>query len=310
MNKIKQNKITFTLILTLIAIIFSSLTILSLPVLFNYKSKVAKIEKNFYENFKFYLNSSGKVYYKPFPKPHLLVENATLNLSKNNNKNDIIKTSNLKIFISLRDVYLRSFQNFISTNISDTNINLKIDDIKEFRKHLYKTINNKVTFTNCKIFIRNEENKVILISQIKKISYKINNKTKIKNFLIDGKIFGLDFKSDWKRSYDKPKISINNIKIFNPNIDIKNIYNFENKKIFDVITEITHNQDKLVYNINFDNYKINIKSPNDKNTNFNLFGTIELRPFYFDGELVIRNKKVEKIIDNFLINFLLYDESF
>ena len=41
MNKIKQNKITFTLILSAIAIIFSSLTILSLPVLFNYKSKVA-----------------------------------------------------------------------------------------------------------------------------------------------------------------------------------------------------------------------------------------------------------------------------
>ena len=47
MNKIKQNKITFILILTAIAIIFSSLTILSLPVLFNYKSKVAKIEKIF-----------------------------------------------------------------------------------------------------------------------------------------------------------------------------------------------------------------------------------------------------------------------
>ena len=82
MNKIKQNKITFTLILSAIAIIFSSLTILSLPVLFNYKSKVTIIEKNFYKNFKIYLNSSGKISYKPFPKPHLLVENASLNLNK------------------------------------------------------------------------------------------------------------------------------------------------------------------------------------------------------------------------------------
>ena len=38
MNKIKQNKITFTLILAAIVIIFI-VTILSLPVLFNYKSK-------------------------------------------------------------------------------------------------------------------------------------------------------------------------------------------------------------------------------------------------------------------------------
>ena len=65
MNKIKQNKITFTLILAAIAIIFSSLTLLSLPVLFNYKSKVAIIEKNFYKNFKIYLNTSGKILYKP-----------------------------------------------------------------------------------------------------------------------------------------------------------------------------------------------------------------------------------------------------
>ena len=53
MNKIKQNKITFTLILLAIAIIFSSLTILSLPVLFNYKSKVELIEKIFIRILKF-----------------------------------------------------------------------------------------------------------------------------------------------------------------------------------------------------------------------------------------------------------------
>ena len=73
MNKIKQNKITFTLILAAILIIFSSLTILCLPVLFNYKSKVNIIEKNFYKNFKIHLKSSGEVSYKPFPKPHIFL---------------------------------------------------------------------------------------------------------------------------------------------------------------------------------------------------------------------------------------------
>ena len=53
MNKIKQNKITFTLILVFILIIFSSLTILSLPVLLNYKSKVVDIEKIFTKILKF-----------------------------------------------------------------------------------------------------------------------------------------------------------------------------------------------------------------------------------------------------------------
>ena len=126
MNKIKQNKITFFLILSVIVITFSSLTILSLPVLFNYKSKVLVIEKNFYESFKIYMNSSGNISYKPFPKPHLIVENATLNLIKSQKKDDLISTSNLKIFISLRDIYLRSFNNLLYTEISDTNISVKI----------------------------------------------------------------------------------------------------------------------------------------------------------------------------------------
>ena len=100
MNKIKQNKITFLLAISVIAIIFSSLTILSLPVLFNYKSKVINIEKNFYKKFKIYLKSSGKITYKPFPKPHLLVENASLNLSENSKTDDFINTSNLKYNIN------------------------------------------------------------------------------------------------------------------------------------------------------------------------------------------------------------------
>ena len=61
MNKIKQNKITFSLILIAIIVTFSSLSFLSLPVLFKYKSKVLEIEKNFYNNFKVYLKISETI---------------------------------------------------------------------------------------------------------------------------------------------------------------------------------------------------------------------------------------------------------
>ena len=222
MNKINQNKITFGLILLAILIIFSSLTILSLPVLFNYNSKVEIIEKNFSKNFKIYLNSSAKISYKPFPKPHLLVEKAILNLNKNTENDDLINTSNLKIFIKLKDIYLRSFNNFVSTEISNSNLNIKISDLPEIRKHLYQKINKPIIFKNCKIFIRNVKKEVILISPIKQISYKINNKSKNKNFIIDGDVFGLKFKSEWKRNYDYPKISNHKIKISNPKLEISN----------------------------------------------------------------------------------------
>ena len=87
------------------------------------KVKFIEGEKN---NFKIYLNSTGNISYKPFPKPHLLVEKASLNLIKDTQNEDLINTSNLKIFIKLRDIYLRSFNNFVSTEISNTNLNIKI----------------------------------------------------------------------------------------------------------------------------------------------------------------------------------------
>ncbi len=310
MNKIKQNKLTFRLILAAIAIIFSSFTILSLPVLFNYKSKVDIIEKNFYKNFKIYLKSGDKISYKPFPKPHLLVENASLSLHKSSNKRNLLNSDNLKIFISLRDIYLRSFNNIISSQISDTNIELYMSDIIDIRKHLYEKINEPIVLNNCKIFIKNKNNEVILISPVNKISYKINNKNKFKQFIFDGEIFGLKYKSEWKRNYAKPTTTVQSINIFNPNIEIKNIFKFINNKKFNGLTEIVYSKDKLNYNFSFRNNSLKINSPEAKNTNFNLDSEIQLSPFYFKGELIIRNKKVESIIDNLLINLLMYDENY
>ncbi len=311
MNKIKQNKITFSLILIAILITFSSLTILSLPVLFNYKSKVPIIEKNFYKNFKLYLNLKGNVSYKPFPKPHLLVENALLDLSNSSeDSKGLLKVSNLKIFISLRDIFLRSFNNFISLEISNSNLEFKLSDLKEIRKHLYKSINKPIIFNNCKIFIKNKNDEVIVISPVKKINYQINNKAKVKNFTIDGIIFGLTFKSHWKRSYENPEISTHNIDIYNPNIFIKNTFKFKNYKNFLGQTEIEYINNKLKYDIIYENNIINITSPSTDKTNFNIDSNINLDPFYLNGELTIKKKKVEKIIDNILLNLFLYDENY
>ena len=310
MNKIKQNRITFFLILSAIAIIFSSLTILSLPVLFNYESKVTKIEKNFYKNFKLYLNTSGSISYKPFPKPHLILENASVNLSDSKENQPLFNTSDLKVFISLRDIYSRSFKDFIYAEISDSNLNFTIFDLIDIRKHLYEKINKPILFKNCKIFVRNKSNEVILISPVKKIDYKINNKLKSKFFNIEGEIFGFNFKSNWKREYSNPKTSLNTINLFNPSIEIKNIYKFLGNKNFSGITEISYAKEKLKYNLKFYNKKIKINSPENKDINFNINADILLEPFYFDGELKIKSRKVENIIDNLLLNLLNYNEDF
>ena len=205
---------------------------------------------------------------------------------------------------------MRSFKNYLSTEISDSNLELKMSDIKEFRKHLYKNINKPIIFNNCKIFIKNKIDDVIIISPINKISYKINNKNKVKYFIIDGSIFGLDFKSEWKRMYSTPENSFLNINIINPSLKIENILKNESDKKFNGQVKIDYLKDKLEYNFQYDNEKIKIKSPKNKKSNFNLDTEIQINPFFFTGDLLIKNKKVEKIIDDILLYFLLYEENY
>ena len=310
MNKIRQNKITFSLILIAILVIFSSLTFLSLPVLFKYKSKVSEIEKNFYNNFKIYLSISGNISYKPFPKPHLLVEKAYVNLKKNNLENNLIISNNLKIYISLRDLYLRSFKNLASVEFTNTNLNLNMSDLKEIRKHLYKKINNPINFKNSKLFLKNKNNEVILISPIKNISYKINSKSKDKHFIMEGKLFGINFKSNWRRNYSNPKITYNNINLINPNIEVKNLLKIENNKIFINEILILYSRERLEYRVKFIDNKINISSPDKQDVNFKINSNIRINPFYFTGSLFIKNKKVENVIDHLLLKLISYDKNY
>jgi hypothetical protein len=239
-----------------------------------------------------------------------LIEKASLNLSQSEETDNLINTSNLKIFISLRDIYLRTFNNLLSTEISKTNIYFVLSDIKQIRKYLYQKINKPIIFNDCKIFLNNKEKEVILISPLKKVLLKINKKSRIKHFDIDGEIFGLNFKSEWKRNYNVPDQSFHSINIFNPNIEIKNVFKSHVDKKFNTQTTISYEQDKLKYDLKFNKNKIQIISPDKKNTNFNIVSKIELKPFYFDGEIVIKNKKAENIIDNFLSNLLMYDKKY
>ena len=239
----------------------------------------------------------------------MLVENSKINLSKTYENDGLLNIKNLKIYISLKDIYLRTFKNFSATEISDLNIELKLSDIIKFRDHLYKKVNNTIIINNSKLFLRNNNKEVILISQIKKFTNKINSKTKVKNLLIEGKVFGLNFKSDWKRNYNNPNTSLHTIDFYNPKIQIKNKYKFENSKKFNILTSISILQDRLEYSLYNDRGVINLFSPSDKkNINFETNSVIKLNPFYLDGSLLIKNKKIEHIIDFVLVKLLLYNE--
>jgi len=309
MRRKKKKKIdSFLVILTIILIFFISIILLSIPVLFNYKSVEKEIEKTFYNDFKINLTILDDIKYNFFPKPHLIIRKARLNLNEKKGKSTHIETHNLKIFIPIKNIYSKSNTKITEIEIKNTNFNFMLDDFKEFRNHLYYKINKPIVIKKSKFFYLDKKKNVIIISPIYKLDYFIDRTNEYKQLKIKGNIFDTDYVSLWKRYYDRPRNSKSEISFKNPNILIENLltykedFNYNGNLIIKFLDEYI-NFDYLVHKD-----KIKIKSTDHKNQEIKIISKIELNPFYFNSKLTFINKDFEFIIDNILKYLLYFDK--
>ena len=299
----KKNSSKF--ILPSIIVFFTVILFLSLPVLLKYKSIQNKIEKKVSSEFKINLKNLDDISFKFFPKPHYLVKKANLDLNTKDDKSSIIETNNLKIFISIKNIYSKKNISIEGIEIGDANIYFKLKDILDFRNHLYYKINKPIYIKNSKFFLQDIKNKTILISPIRKMDYFINNKNNSKELKIKGNLFDINYYSSWKRFYDNPKYSFNEIKLKNPNLFIKNSFSLEDKSIFRGKSSINFLNEDFIINYLMKDNKIFINSSNQiKNQKIKLNSIIELEPFFFDTTINIDQKDTNFLID-YLLNFIL-----
>jgi len=299
----KKNSSKF--ILPSIIVFFTVILFLSLPVLLKYKSIQNKIEKKVSSEFKINLKNLDDISFKFFPKPHYLVKKANLDLNTKDDKSSIIETNNLKIFITIKNIYSKKNISIEGIEIDDANIYFKLKDILDFRNHLYYKINKPIYIKNSKFFLQDIKNKTILISPISKMNYFINNKNNSKELKIKGNLFDINYYSSWKRFYDNPKYSFNEIKLKNPNLFIKNSFSLEDKSIFRGKSSINFLNEDFIINYLMKDNKIFINSSNQiKNQKIKLNSIIELEPFFFDATINIDQKDTNFLID-YLLNFIL-----
>ncbi len=309
MSKIKKTN-SAKIVLPSVIIFFTVILTLSLPVLLNYNSIQNIIEKKVSSEFKINLKILDNISLKIFPRPHYLVKKATIDLNIENDNSSVIQTKNLKIFIPVKKLYSRSNLKIEAIEIEKANINYKFDDILDFRNHLYYKINKPIYIKKSKFFLLDKNNKVILISPIKKFKYLINNKSNSKELKIKGNIFDIDYNSYWKRSYDDSKNSNIEIKLINPNLYIKNFFSYEDKSNFKGNSSISFLNEDILINYSKKSNKIFINTPNkNKNQKIKLNSKIELDPFYIDATIDINQKDVNFIIDNLLF-FILNSNEF
>ncbi len=306
----KRKKIdSSTIVLSSIIVIFTIIAFLSLPVLFNYKSIQNEIENKFYSDFKINLKILDDITFKVFPRPHLLIKKANLDFNAEDKNSVIAEVENLKLFIPSNKIYSKEDIIITDMNIHNINLNLKLSDLKDIRNHLYYKINKPIDASNIKIFLEDNENNIILISPIKKVNYHINESFTAKELKLIGSIFDIEFKSTWKRNYNLPKSSINEIYLNNPDIFIKNLFTYENQKEFNGSSSIDFLNENISFNYNFKGSKIKISSQDKKNNQKIKFNSmIELNPFFIDGEIIFEEKNINFITDYILNSILNVDK--
>ena len=303
----KRKNINFSkFILPLIIIFFSSILFISLPVLFNYNSIQKVIEKKVATDFKINLKILGDISFKILPSPHYLVEKANLDLNTLNDSSSIIETKDLKIFIPFKKIYSKSNIQINRIEIENANIYFQMKDILDFRNHLYYKINKPVYIKKSNFFLIDENKQTILISQLKKIKYLIDIKNNSKQFKINGNIFDVDYISLWKRNYDNPNETFNEINTKNPNLDIKNLFLLEGNKKFSGKSIINFLNEKIIINYKFQDNKILVDSPNE-NQNIKFVSKIELDPFFFESKIKIDNKDINFFVD-YLFSYIFNSE--
>ena len=227
MKKMEKLPILVKGVFLLVALFFSFGIYLSIPVLFNYKSVESQIEKKFYSNFNINLNISGDIKYQLLPKPHLLISDSNLSINETDKDDMLTEIKNLKVFLSTKSLYPKSNINFEKFEIKNKNFLLKKKDYDALRNYFHNNESKPFEIKKSKIFVLDDQDQTLIISPIEKINYSSSAKDNFKKLNIKGSIFDLNFKSQWKKTFDTKKKSEIEVDFRDPNIFIKNKINYD-----------------------------------------------------------------------------------
>ena len=301
----KKKKNIFEIVLFANIIIFTTILYLSIPALFNYESLENVIENKIYKEFSVGIKIQDKISYKVLPKPHLLIKKALIDLNENDKKSSTIETENLKIFLQPGSIYSGPKIKLDKIEITKTNFKFNTKDIKDFRNHMFNKINKPIIINKSKFFYVDEKNEVILISPINFIEYSINLENKFKLLKIKGNLFDTNYQSIWKKYYDDPNQTYNEVKFKNPNLIITNSFDLKNQPNYSGNSLINFLNENISFKYTFNEDKIIINSnPQISNQKIKIFSNINLDPFYFDSKIILTELNYKFLVEYFL-NYLI-----
>ena len=286
----------FHLVIVFFVIFFGTAIFFSIPTFYDYKKYNQKIENTINKEFKINLQNLESISFRFIPSPHLLIKKADLKI-KEDELNPISNLKNIRVFISLTDLYRDDIFKIKKVVIKKANLYLNKKSGLNFINNLKKNIVNDLRINNSTLFFKDDKEEIVFISKLKNLIYKIDLINNKKILLINGNIFDSNYNLNYFIDYEEPNTQNLNINLKNPNIIFNNkliedIFSSKSKQEGELLTKFLNNKNNLKYTI-VDN-EINFRKQKVNNTNFDLLGSIAFQPFYFDLSI---NLKKNDLID-------------
>ena len=305
-NKFKNISSFNRYLIFLITISFLYLFFLSIPSLYKKGALQSKLNKMINEEYNINVSLSSKIDYNILPKPHFTIENTKLYTNEESEPNELAQIKRLNIFINQLSFLKKDSIEITKISFNDANFLIDKQNLKYLKNYSQsKFSNKKINIINSKFFHIDDDDNVISIYPVKKISFSYEKKN-LKNILTSkGEFYNLPFSIKWssdlKNKINKTFLKLNKINIRVENLTLKEKNNLSIKNyIFLRSSEIE--TDLKVYE-SF----IEFKSTQDskiKNNRLSYFGKINKNPFHLNMNLNLEKLNFKKNIfeNNFLRN--------
>ncbi len=276
---LKNNKI----ILTFVAVFVLFTSYLLLPTFYKQSDISNKIKTELQRKFDLNFKFSKNIKYNLFPRPHFITIGSTIY----KDEKEISKIKELKIFISLDNLFSLKNTEFKDLIFENVNFNLNIDNYNFFLQLLNKNFKDgNLTIKDSNIFFRHVGHEVLFISKILKMKYYYDPK-ELNNFLYsENEIFNIPFSIKSFFSKDKNKI-FSQLNLNLMKIKFENELRFENEKKIGKSELIFKKLKRFVeYEIEKNSFNFYLFEKRD-NPDIIYKGRLNFKPFYanLEGDL-------------------------
>ena len=226
LNIAKSNKFFFTFV----ALIVLCLLYISIPNTYDRNDVSKELQNQLQNKLNLQFNLSKNFKYDFFPRPHFTYSDASVLIGQDK----ISQIKNLKIYISLNNLFSLNNTKINNLILTKSNINLNKENYDFFSQILSQDLADlKLKIKDSNIFYRNNDGQVLFINKVKNLNYYYDIKDS-KNILeAENEIFNLPYTFEISKKKNEKKIfSKLNLNFFKLQIENNLDYNNGIKKGF------------------------------------------------------------------------------